>query len=120
MNGGSYEIPYPMARGYADIFGISKKVLYSIARTCGIFSAMNLFVELALPTAIVLNVARDRVIEEKQTTYRCVALWGNDEVENYESRYDCDLRKLLNEWEKDVLFVHPVKLSKWKGEFFSR
>lgn len=57
-NGDSRAIPYPMAYGYSDIFMISKEKLLEIARICGVFAAMNLFAEIAIPTSIILTVKK--------------------------------------------------------------
>ncbi len=111
-NGGDISIPYPMMSGYSDFFILSGKVLYKIARTCGVFSAMNLFVEIALPTAIVLNVAREHVVVADEIDYKAQIFWNN-EIRVFENKYDFSLRKLIDEWDESVLFVHPVKLSKW-------
>ena len=111
-NGGDITIPYPMAGGYSDIFILSKYVLFPISRTCGVFSAMNLFVEIAFPTSIVLNVARDKVVTIDMTRYKAGAYW-EDNIRLFEEKYSLNLEKLLDEWDNTKLFVHPVKLSKW-------
>lgn len=112
-NNGDLTIPYPMMSGYSDIFILSKKVLYSVSRTCGVFSAMNLFVEIAFPTSIVLNVPREKVLTIDMTKYKRGDYWEND-VKLFEEKYSFSLNKLITEWESDKLFVHPVKLSKWR------
>ena len=111
-NGGSIAIPYPMAGGYPDIFILSRDVLFPIARTCGVFAAMNLFVEIAFPTSIVLNVTRDKVVTLDMTRYKTGAYWG-DNIRLFEEEYSLSLKKLIDEWDDTKLFVHPVKMSKW-------
>ena len=54
-------IPYPMAGGYSDILFVKKEIMYSLFHTMGIFSAMNLFVEIAIPTSIVLTTQKEKV-----------------------------------------------------------
>ena len=112
-NGGTLDIPYPLMGSYADLFMISKEKLFSISRSCGVFSAMNLFVEIAIPTAIYLNVKRQQVVTINETGYHH-GVFGGDDVRKFEQEYDCNLKKLLEQWNKEWLFVHPVKLSKWK------
>ena len=113
-NGGSSKIPCPMASrgGGADIFCVDKGSLFEFSRLCGIFSAMNMFVEIAIPTAVVLTYKRDEVqfFPAASTKF----LWGNARTD-FENKYDKDFNRLYNEWEENILFVHPVKLSRWKN-----
>ena len=112
-NGGSTKIPYPMTyRGYcADIFCVDKGSLFEFSRLCGIFSAMNMFVEIAIPTAVVLTYKKDEVQFFPADSRKM--LWGKDRTD-FENKYDKDFNRLYNEWEEKILFVHPVKLSRWK------
>ena len=112
-NGGTLDVPYPLSGGYSDIFVISKNKLFDVARTCGVFAAMNLFVEIAIPTAVVLNVKREKVVTFDQTEYTGKAFWEKD-IELFENEYEFDLKKLMSGWKEEWLFVHPVKLSKWR------
>lgn len=112
-NGGSLVVPYPLARGYSDVFMLSKNVFFDIARTCGVFSAMNLFVEIAIPTAIVLNVEREKTVSIGQTKYTGQAFW-EENIEKFENEFELSFGKLMDGWKEEWLFVHPVKLSKWK------
>ena len=109
----SYHIPYPMARGMSDIFCIDKKSLFEFSRLCGIFSAMNLFVEIAIPTAVVLMFRRDEVIffPDEGISF----LW-NEERTKLEDFYNHDFNRLYKEWDSSKFFVHPIKLSRWKVE----
>ena len=111
-NGGSTKIPYPMARGWIDIFCIDKGSLFELSRLCGIFSAMNMFVEIAIPTAVVLTFKRDEVKFFPNDSILKV-LWGKDRTD-FENKYNKDFNKLYNDWEENILFVHPIKLSSWK------
>jgi len=110
-NKNSRKIPYPMAVGSADIFCIKKESLFEFSRLCGIFSAMNMFVEIAIPTAAVLTFKKDEVAFFPKGSGRM--FWNNDRVA-FENKYDKDFMRLYNEWDKKIYFVHPVKLSTWK------
>ena len=123
-NGNSLHIPYPMARGYSDIFCIAKGSLFEFSRLCGIFSAMNMFVEIAIPTAAVLtykkgdvkllkNEAHPRYIKVLSLESGLI-LWGNDR-DVFESKYDRDFSKLVKVWGEELLCIHPIKLSGWKN-----
>ena len=109
-NGGTLKIPYPMAGGYSDIFCVEKSRLFEFARLCGIFASMNMFAEIAIPTAAVLTFARNEV-EFFPPNSRKV-FWGNDRIA-FEEKYNRDFDRLYENWDSSVAYVHPVKLSKW-------
>lgn len=102
---------YPMCWGYSDIFFVGGNNLEDFCRLCGIFAASGLFVEIALPTALILST-RGNVIQQHQIEYRGRPLWG-DEVEEYLGKYDFNLQRLCDDFPVSQLFWHPVKLSKW-------
>lgn len=110
-NGNSLKIPYPMAGGYSDIFCVDKTSLFEFSRLCGIFSAMNLFVEAAIPTAAVLTFKRDDVAFFSRESG--VILWNDDRIA-LEKKYDKNFSRLYREWQAQIFFIHPVKLSGWK------
>lgn len=109
-NGNTLHIPYPMAGGYSDIFCIDKESLFKFSRLCGIFSAMNMFVEIATPTAVVLTYKRDEVTFFPKDSL--LILWGDDR-EIFADKYGRDFNRLYNEWQENIFCVHPVKLSGW-------
>lgn len=83
-----------------------------MAYTCGIFSAMNLFVEITLPTSIVLNCKS--IVTLKDTKYDVKLMWGKEEIDNFCEVNHYDIRYLLENINPNIAFYHPVKLSKWK------
>ena len=112
-NENSYQIPYTMAWGMSDIFCIDKGSLFEFSRLCGIFSAMNLFVEIAIPTAVVLMFQREEVSFFPDEGY--YFLWGEDRT-RLEEFYNRDFSRLCEGWDSSKFFIHPVKLSGWKVE----
>ena len=112
-NGGSLKIPYPMARGYSDIFVLKREKMFPIARLCGVFSAMNMFAEISLPTSLVLSVERKDIVLLEDTEFQRIVAW-DEEREIMEKKYLYKLRLLYENWRVKDLFIHPVKLSKWE------
>lgn len=104
--------PYPVWGGYSDVFIIPGKDMKKIAHMLGVFAAMDLFVEEAIPTALHLNC--EEIIEEENLKHETHTLWGDAAREAFENRYQRSYQKLVDEWEEKWLFVHPVKLSKWE------
>ena len=106
-----YSLNYPLVRSYADIFVVSADSIRQFCHYCGVFAATNLFVELAIPTALVFSAKS--IVTEKDIAYTGRALWTKEDhaiLDRYEHRLD----KLLANFPENYLFIHPVKLSKWK------
>ncbi len=114
-NRNTRKIPYPMGWGYCDFFVITREQLFSISRLCGVFSAMNMFVEIAIPTAIILTTRRRDVVLLPETGYKWELYWG-DKRKEFEDKYHKDVGYLYENWNPKTLFVHPVKLSAWSLE----
>lgn len=113
QNGGSKKIPYPLLFGYADYFCIRKEKFYQFARICGIFAAMNLFVEIAIPTAVMLAFDRTKVITRQDIGKYSARTRADD----FSEKYNNSLYKLFQNWDDNLLFIHPIKLSRWnEGE----
>lgn len=111
INGGGREVIYPLAWGYADIFLLKRSCLYSIARLNGIFSAMNLFVEIAFPTSVVLTIPREKVcmLDDLQN-YSSKVVWTRKEKDELQEQFQ-SMEDLTQKWPRDILFMHPIKLS---------
>ena len=106
----SKKLHYPLVGGYSDIFAVSYKTLPSFAHYCGIFSSSRLFVEVAIPTAMVF--ASEEISTEDSTSLRGRAYWGS-EVDEL-ARFGESLDDLLTNFPTGQMYVHPVKLSRWK------
>lgn len=104
--------PYPIWGGYSDVFIIPGKDFQKVAHMLGVFAAMDLFVEEAIPTALHLNC--EELIEEEDVKAKSKTLWTNEDREEIESKYERDYQKLIDGWDEKCLFIHPVKLSRWK------
>ncbi len=105
-----YNLRYPLVGAYSDISVVSSSIIKRFAHYCGVFAATDLFVELALPTALVLS-ARD-IVTEKDLQLHGKAMWS---IEDYEKilKYKNKLSLLLSDFPNDYLYLHPIKLSKW-------
>lgn len=108
---GYYQYKYPLVGGYNDFFIIDSNSMLLFKNYCGAFAASRLFVEIAIPTAMVLSASNVKTHED--TKYTCGDLWYDD-IKELESKYNYDLHSLLSEFPSDTLYIHPVKLSKWK------
>ncbi len=112
-SGEKYKLHYPVARGYSDITIVSKYSIKKFCHFCGIFAASHLFVECALPTSLILTCKK--IICERDLLLQGRALWTKDDYEILE-KYQQNLKKLLNDFPQNYLYLHPIKLSKWDTE----
>ena len=104
---------YPLVGSYSDLFAVDAHTIRKFCRYCGIFAATRLFVELAIPTALVLSASR--IVTEKDLDLKGGALWTaahRDLLKPFENR----LPRLLAAYPPDYLYLHPVKLSQWSLE----
>jgi len=109
--GKKYELSYPLVRSYSDIFVISSDAIKQFCHFAGLFAATRLFVELAIPTALVFSAKKIKT--EKDIQLRGRALWTKEDISILD-KYEYQVGNLLDNFPKDHLYLHPVKLSKWK------
>ncbi len=110
----SRELIYPVTWGYADFVVVPQCASEIFFRYCGIFAAMRQFVEIAIPTA--LTLACDKVLQLCDIGLHADPP-GVDGVRlsSYiEETYSLSYKKFLDEYPKDYVFIHPVKLSRWE------
>lgn len=107
----SYKLNYPLAYGYSDILVLTDDILFTFCQYCGAFAAARLFVESAIPTALVLSKAKIQTIGDLKTNmaYKETTPGYQELVERCDYNYD----KLVDNYPSDCFHLHPVKLSKW-------
>lgn len=114
------KLDYPIACSYSDFFVISKKSMPKFAQYCGIFATCRLFVDYAIPTSMILSC--DQIKTTADIPKRASIMTGNggdhdplyDSQPEFENKYNFSLPQLLDNFPNDILYVHPIKLSKWK------
>ena len=119
-----YFLKYPIVGSYSDICIVSAHNFKLFAHYCGIFAVTRLFVELAIPTALVLSA--EEIITEKDIRLKGKAIWsdGSNPLngEKAPSKGDFSellpfknsLKSLLENFPEDYIYLHPIKLSKWE------
>lgn len=107
----SRELKYPLVRAYSDILLITADVMPKFANYCGAFAATRLFVEMAIPTALIFSA--DNIKLGNDAKLKPGAMWIEPDFKILE-RYGNSLGKLLREFPEGKLYLHPIKLSKWK------
>lgn len=99
------KLSYPLVGGYSDTFLVTADTMPAFAKYCGAFAATNLFVELAIPTSMVLSADKLKIGNNEQVA-------DNTKGKGLE-KYAYSLPALLNSF-PDCQYLHPIKLSKWK------
>jgi hypothetical protein len=121
-----YKLSYPLVGSYSDIFVVSSDAIKQFYHYCGVFAAANLFVEIGLPTSLVLSA--EEIVTENDLKLQGKALWPdgwarlngdlNPAQGDYEEleRYNFNLKQLLDNFPENYIYLHPVKLLKWNTE----
>ncbi|WP_455563987.1 hypothetical protein [Akkermansia massiliensis] len=117
-----YRYSYPVVFGYSDIVCIPKGKFDDFCRILEVFSAWNMFVELAIPTALQL-LPGTRLATLEDTRHKSGNVWFPQDPEHFEamnavidgmvSSSGGDLGKLLASFPEEYLYLHPVKLSRF-------
>ena len=81
------------------------------ANYCGAFAATRLFVEMAIPTALVLSA--DYIKVNTDVKLKAGAMWTQEDMKIL-IPYEQNLEKLLTYFPSNKLYLHPIKLSQWK------
>jgi hypothetical protein len=101
---------WPMVGSYSDLLIVSADVIKPFCQYCGVFAATWLFVEIALPTAMVLSTFD--IVTEKDLDLQAILLWIEKDFKRFD-HYNYQLKKLLKDFPENTLYIHPIKLSKW-------
>jgi len=111
---GKIELPYPVVASYSDLLVVNKESIRQFCHYCGVMASIGLFVEIAIPTALLLSSRK--IMQEKDLRLRGKALWLPEEVEAVEKTFNKSISQLMNGFPADQLYFHPVKLSKWNND----
>lgn len=106
-----YNLSYPLVSGYSDIFVVSSDAISQFCHYCGVFATAKLFVEIGLPTALVLSA--QEIVTEKDLKLQGKALWTKEDYSILD-KYESSFKKLLDDFPAGHLYIHPIKLSKWR------
>jgi len=104
-------LDYPLLSGYSDIIIIPSNLMERFCLYCGAFAATKLFVENAIPTTLAIIAPKIKFNKDCKLKYG--ALWTSEE-RNSLQKFNYNLNELIKDFPKEKLFLHPIKLSKWK------
>jgi len=117
----SANLSYPITASYSDTLLVSGETMPRFAHYCGVFGATSLFVEVAIPTALVL-ASNKKIKTERDMSKSGRSYWKTiDNVFCEDSNYTWDnlekeyknLDDMMARFPQDAIYLHPVKLSQW-------
>ena len=104
-------IQLPLIEGYSDFIIIPSRSLKSFCHYCGIFAAMNIWVDSAIATAMILS--SEKITTEKDHSLKGTEFWNEEDlklkIESSKNKLD-QIGKLFD---NDEFYIHPIKLSKF-------
>jgi hypothetical protein len=107
-----FNLSYPLVGSYSDIFVINSKAIKDFAHYCGVFAATRLHAEVTIPTAMILST--QKIVTEEDLELKGVAIWTTSDQQKIEKQFNFQLLKLLSNFPSKNLYLHPIKLSRWK------
>ena len=115
------KLPYPYVFGYSDIILVPKEKLTDWCRYLEVFATWNMFVEMAIPTAIML-LPNTQVCFAPQGKYKTGNVWYPQNPQHFNTISEIintlisqaeNIEDLMRFYPKEYLYLHPVKLSKF-------
>ena len=102
------KLDYPLARGFSDIVLVPPQNINKFARFCGCFAKAKLFVEIAIPTSLVLAQAKIRQKKDLDLNAYEHGWAGPPPLPPGKCK---NLSSIVKNWPKEYLYIHPIKLS---------
>ncbi len=104
-----YKLAYPLAGGASDIFIIPNNSMDRFVTHCGIFAAYKLWIEIAIPTSMILIT--DNIKQNSDINYKAFHYFGTPNSLPIEDEYLKNLQSIVKHWPDNYAYVHPLKLS---------
>lgn len=103
----------PLLAAYSDLVAVPAAAMPAFCALCGVLAAMGMFVEVAIPTALALSCRRVRT--EAHIARRGREIWDPVESDALLAAHDHRLQALLESIPPELLYIHPVKLSRLRS-----
>ena len=58
-------------------------------------------------------LSASNIITEKSLKNKGLTLWSQTEIDTHLGIYELSVSKLNQDFPENVLYIHPIKLSKW-------
>ncbi|RRD61423.1 hypothetical protein [Tannerella forsythia] len=102
---------YPIVWGGSDCLLLTKQIMPKFCTYCGAFASSELFVEFAIPTALILSA--DKIVTNRELKLDCISQLYTVDEKAFCEKYKYQLSHLLESYPPNMFFIHPIKLSQW-------
>ena len=103
---------YPLVGGYSDMIVVPNTVMPKFCQYCGAFSAARLFVEIAIPTSMILCSEKVQTIQD--ICMKDSLILPRNKDRDFLPKFNHSYDQLVSAFPEDMLYIHPIKLSQWK------
>ena len=104
-------IQFPLVEGYSDLIVIPKENLKEFCHFCGIFAAMNLWVDTAIATSMILSC--DKITQERDHKFMGMEFWNRIDANKVISKAEGKIEKISDLFSEETSYIHPIKLSEF-------
>ncbi|MCH9665262.1 MAG: hypothetical protein K0U41_05380, partial [Gammaproteobacteria bacterium] len=115
-----FKLSYPLVRGFSDLTIVPHNKMEKFCHYCGVFAGLNLFVEIAIPTTLVLLQEEDsKLMTDKDSRFQ--TFHGhphhlhplNLHYQNLPADTKINtLDDMLAAFPREYLYIHSIKLSR--------
>jgi hypothetical protein len=104
-------VHFPLIEGYSDLIVIPKDNLKLFCHLCGIFAAMNLWVDTAIATSMVLSC--EQITQERDHGLMGKEFWNPIDAKKAISKAEGRIEKISSLFSEETSYIHPIKLSEF-------
>ena len=104
-------VHFPLIEGYSDLIIIPSNSLKFFCHICGIFAGMNLWVDAAIATSMVLSC--EKITQERDHGLMGIEFWDPLEAKKTISKAEGKIEKISDLFSEDTSYIHPIKLSEF-------
>lgn len=107
-------IDYPLVTGYSDFIILPRDKIASFSQMMGVFAAIGLHAEIAIPTGLMLSFSPCNLKTQKDIQMKTNKMWmPNTIATEFENKCKFKLDNIEKCWPQEYAYIHPIKLSKW-------
>ena len=115
-----FKLSYPLVKGFSDLVIVPHNKIEKFCHYCGIWTGLKLYVEVAIPTTLVLLQEEDELKFGQNSKYR---VFNGHPQHLHPFNLDLPQNKnihtlddLLAAFPREYLYIHPIKLSQLSQE----
>lgn len=118
------KMPYPFVFGYSDILLIPREKMTDWTRYLEVFATWNMFVEMAIPTAMLL-LPEATISYAANHSFKTGNVWYPQDPKHFKKistlidnlvRSSDTIEDFARHYPKEYLYLHPVKLSRYANQ----